>query len=331
MTLEFLETYLPLQLGRSPKTIKSYRDSLTVFRRYLYDECNHSIASFRFDDCNQMYIQDFIIYLKDNGNAPGTCNQRLTALKSYLWFAADRNIAIQSVALSISKIPQCKVPHTEKEILSEEALATILQQPSNTKKGLRDRVIMILLYDSAVRLNELLCITLNNLSINTDNPYIRISGKGNKERIVAITPKTADHLNQYISVYHKEELNKHEYLFYTQIKGIKDKMSSGNVERLINQYTESARDKCSQIPKKVHPHMLRRTRATNLYQNGVELELISRILGHSTTETTKVYAKPSLEMLRKAIESVEIPGQANEEPLWLASCEEDIAKMCGLR
>ena len=331
MTLEFLETYLPRQLGRSPETIKSYRDSLTVFRRYLYDECNISVAAFKFDDCSQKCIQSFIIYLKGNGNSPGTCNQRLTALKSYLWFAADRNIAVQSVALGISRIPQCKVPKKEKETLTEGALATILQQPPNTKIGLRDRVIMILLYDSAVRLDELLCLTLKDLSLQTDKPYIRISGKGNKERIVAITLKTAEHLKQYLSLYHKNKLNMNKYVFYTKIKGIIDKMSPGNVERFIKQYAESARIKCLQMPLKVYPHMFRRTRATNLYQNGVELELVSRILGHSSTETTKEYAKPSIEMLRKAIESVETPEQANEELLWSACSEEEMAKLCGLR
>ncbi|MCL5071398.1 MAG: site-specific integrase, partial [Actinobacteria bacterium] len=225
MTLEFLETYLPRQLGRSPKTIKSCRDSLTIFRRYLYEECHISVAAFKFDDCSQKCIQEFIIYLKNNGNGPGTCNQRLTALKSYLWFAADRNIAVQSVALSISRIPQCKVPKKEKEKLTEEALAAVLQQPPNTKMGLRDRVIMILLYDSAVRLEELLCLTLKDLSLQTDNPYMRISGKGNKERIVAITPKTAEHLKQYLSAYHKIDFNMNQYVFITKIKGITDRMS----------------------------------------------------------------------------------------------------------
>lgn len=75
-------------------------------------------------------------------------------------------------------------------------------------------------------------------------------------------------------------------------------MSPGNVERFIKQYVESARTGCPQMPLKVYPHMFRRTRATDLYQNGVELELVSRILGHSSTETTKVYAKPSIKMLR---------------------------------
>jgi integrase/recombinase XerD len=331
ITLEFLETYLPRQLGRSPKTIKSYRDSLSIFRRYLFEKFKISVSAFKFCDCNQKCIQEFIIYLKENGNSPGTCNQRLTAIKSYIWFAADRDIAIQSAALSISRIPQCKVPKNEKEILTEEALTAILQQPPYTKMGLRDRVIMILLYDSAIRLNELLSLTPKDLSLNTDNPYIRISGKGNKERIVAITTKTTEHLKQYLSVYHKRDLNSKKYVFYTEIKGTTEKMSPGNVERFINQYAESASKKCIQMPSKVHPHMFRRTRATNLYQSGVELELVARILGHSSTETTKIYAKPSLEMLRKAIESVETPEQASEKPLWTGCSEVEMAKLCGLR
>jgi site-specific recombinase XerD len=331
MTLEFFETYLPHQLGRSLKTIKSYKDSLTIFRRYLYDECHISMATFKFKDCDQKCIQNFIIYLKNNGNSPGTCNQRLTAIKSYLWFAADRNIAVQSLALNISRIPQCKVPKKEKETLTEKALTTILLQPQKTKMGLRDRVIMILLYDSAVRLGELLCLKLKDLSLQTNGPFIRILGKGNKERIVAITPKTAEHLKQYLFAYHKNEVNMNKYVFYTKIKGITDKMSPGNVERFIRQYADSARAQCDQIPLKVYPHMFRRTRATNLYQNGVELELVSRILGHSSTDTTKIYAKPSIEMLRDAIESVKIPEKAIEDPLWTSSSEEEMAKLCGLR
>ena len=331
MTLEFLETYLPRQLGRSPKTIKSYRDSLTIFRRYLYKECHISIATFKFEDCSQKCIQDFIVYLKTNGNSPGTCNQRLTALKSYLWFVSDRNIAIQSIALSISRIPQCKVSKREKETLNKEALVAILQQPENTKIGLRDRVIMILLYDSAIRIDELLSLTLKDLSLQTANPYIRISGKGNKERVVAITLKTVEHLKQYLSIFHKNEMNLDKYVFYTTIKGNTDKMSPGNIERFIKKYANSARIKCIHVPLNVYPHMFRRTRATDLYQNGVELELISRILGHSSTETTKEYAKPSIEMLRKAIESVETIEQANEEPLWNSCDEEELAKLYGLR
>lgn len=330
MTLEFLETYLPRQLGRSPETIKSYRDSLTIFRRYLYNEKKISMRKFRFEDCTSKLIQDFIIFLKDSGNSPGTCNQRLTAIRTYLWFAADRDIALQSTALAISNIPLCRVPKKEKEILTEEALRCILLQPRNSKIGIRDKVMMVLLYDSAIRLDELLSLTVQDLMLAGNNPYIRINGKGNKERIVPITTKTAEHIQRYLELFHPKGV-RDAYVFYTKIKGKMGKMSGGNVERFIQQYSEQARNICPEIPEKVYPHMFRRTRATSLYQSGVELALISRILGHSSIETTKNYATPSMEMLRKAIESVELPEQAQEKPLWESCSEEDMAKLCGLR
>ena len=80
-----------------------------------------------------------------------------------------------------------------------------------------------------------------------------------------------------------------DYLFYTIIHGQPHQMSPGNVERIINKYADTVRDKHPDLPPKVHPHMFRRTRATDLYQSTVDLELVSRILGHASTQTTRIY------------------------------------------
>ena len=159
---------------------------------------------------------------------------------------------------------------------------------------------------------------------------IKVNGKGNKERIVVISPKTLEHLNLYLKIFHLNG-NRDDLIFYTKIKGQTGKMSEGNVERFIAQYANRAKEDCKEIPLRVHPHMFRRTRATQLYQNGVELALISRILGHSSIETTKVYATASLEMLRTAMEAVETPEQLKAKPLWKECSEEEMAKLCGLR
>lgn len=82
------------------------------------------------------------------------------------------------------------------------------------------------------------------------------------------------------------------------------------------------------LPEHCYPHMLRRTRATNLYQDGTELELVSRILGHSTTETTRIYAAPSVDMMRKVMESGNL--KSDEKPLW-SDDEAEMARICGLR
>ncbi len=155
-------------------------------------------------------------------------------------------------------------------------------------------------------------------------------GKGSKERVVAINAKTVKHIKQYLEIYCLRGEAENNLLFYTIIKGRVGKMSEGNVERFIQQYADKARESCPDMPLRVHPHMLRRTRATNLYQNGVELALISRILGHAFLETTRIYAKPSLDMMREAMDSVEAPLAKDEKPLWVGS-EEEMAKLCGLR
>ena len=117
--------------------------------------------------------------------------------------------------------------------------------------------------------------------------YLRIHGKGDKERIVSISEGTVNHLKNYIKLFHNQDTPDAEYLFYTLIHNQANPMSPGNVDRIINKYAEKIRPEHSELPAKVHPHMLRRTRATNLYQSDVELELVSRILGHASTQTTR--------------------------------------------
>lgn len=327
-TRDYLELYLAKQCNKSEHTIKAYRDALTVFRRFVLEEKKLSIMTFKFEDCKRELVLEFISHLKDNKYAEATINQRLSALKAYLWYVGDGDLLIQQVALNISRVPFLKVPKLTKPTLPDKVLASMLAVPKNSKLGIRDRTMMVLLYDSAIRMEELLGLNIGDLNLTAKDPYIRIRGKGDKERIVAITEKTVGHLNLYKKYYHDASPNKATLLFYTVINGKRKQMSPNNFERIIKKYSDIVRPDYPDMPEKVHPHMFRRTRATNLYQDGVELELISRILGHSSTETTRIYATPSVEMMRKAMENAEaVPG---EKPLWEGN-EDELAKFCGLR
>ena len=173
-------------------------------------------------------------------------------------------------------------------------------------------------------------MVLSDANLAVTEPYVRLKGKGNKDRVVALSDKAAEHLKHYVRTFHGNASNSgHAPMFYTVIKGACHHISSGNIERLINKYANSIRGDFPNLPKKVYPHMFRRTRATNLYQSGVALELVSRILGHSSTETTKIYAAPSIEMLRRAMESAN-NFMPNEKPIWQGD-EDAMARMCGLR
>ena len=332
MTYEFLQTYLPKQCGRSPHTVESYRDALTLFRRYIVNVVGGSIARFTFAECTRACVLGFLQYLAESKCKPTTRNHRLAALRSYVAFAADKDISLQSCELEIKRVPQCKVSRDEKIVIDDGAMAAILDQPSNTKIGLRDRTMMILLYDTGARLAEVLGLRTGDVVIDGDNPYIRVNGKGSKQRIAPISTKTAEHLAHYLSVYHPGDAGypQTDLVFFTVIKNVPGTMSESNVERFVKDYAARARSSCPSIPEHVHPHMFRRTRATQLYRNGVGLPLVSRLLGHASLETTRKYATPSIEMLRKAMDSVETPQERQLRPIWEGD-ETMMAKLCGLR
>ena len=326
-TLDFLTCYLPTQLHKSQNTIRSYRDALTIFRRYITESLHTTIRTFRFSDCSYEILLGFLDYLRSKGNSEATCNYRLTAVRSYLWYAADLNISIQSVALSASNIPHLRTPKKTRETISKDDMAALLSAPPATKRGKRDQLILVLLYDSAIRVSELLDLDVRSVNLNAEIPYIRVFGKGEKERIVSITDKTAEHIRAYLKLYHSSN-DPDQPLIYTEIKGHKGRMSVGNVERIIKKYVEELRPTHPTLPQTVYPHMFRRTRSTNLYQDGNELELISQILGHSSTETTRIYAVPSMEMMRKAMESGNLA--VDEKQQW-PDDDDEIARLCGLR
>lgn len=240
----------------------------------------------------------------------------------YCW-----HTSIQSTALTVSHVPFLRVPKLTRETISEEDLPALLSAPPNTRIGKRDQMILILLYDSAIRVSELLSLNVRSISLDVPIPYIRIYGKGDKERIVAITDATAAHIRKYLKQFHSETPLDIPFI-YTVIKGNKGRMSVGNVERIIKKYADQIRPEHPNLPKSCYPHMVRWTRATNLYQDGTELELISRILGHSSTETTRIYAIPSVEMMRKAMESGSLATK--EQPEW-PNDEAEMARLCGLR
>lgn len=320
----FLNTYLKNQINRSLNTVESYRDSLTTFRKFLLSEKNLKIQKFTMSMCNKELILDYMDYLRGKNYKASTINHHLAAIRSYLWYVSDIDITYQGLAISIGHIPLVRQTKYDKEYLSQEALKMMFTAPTGVR-AIRDRTIMILLYETAMRVSELIHIKLEDLFLNTENPYILITGKGDKERIVGLSTKALDHLNYYLKQYHNKNINTN-ILFYSFIKGNYGYLSESTIETFIQKYADIVRKMRVNIPLKVYPHMFRRTRATHLYQNNIPLELVGRILGHSSIETTKIYAKPSLNQLKQIIEN---ENDICTEPEW--NTEDEIAKLFGLR
>ena len=255
-THEFLDRYLTSQCSRSPHTVKAYHDALTVFRRYVTSQ-GISLKKFGFEDCTRDFLLGFMEYLQKNGYAKSSCNQRLAAIKSYMWYVADGDITWQQDALMVSKVPFLRKPDKERATLSEECLKALFTAPDKNKRGIRDSTIMIILYDSAVRLSELIGLKVSDVNLQKKIPYLRIRGKGDRERIVSISDNAASHLRNYLDLYHGPNSLLTDSLFYTVIHGEPHPMSPGNVARIIDKYVRIIRPSHPDLPEKVHPHMFR--------------------------------------------------------------------------
>lgn len=328
-TNSYLNDFLAKQQDKSEHTRRSYADSLVIFRRYLeeHNEPTFTIRTFHFSDCTYELMLKYIDYLQNcKMNKPATVNSRITAIKAYLRYAADMDISVTQTWLIVSRVPLLTIPKLHRDIVEDEELSALLDAPKDGKHAIRDRCILNLFFDSGIRAEEMINLRIDNLNLGVKAPYIRVHGKGNKERIVPISPKMILHLKSYLKNNHPDPGDKDSPLFYSTYGGKIHIMTERNIERIVKKYADIVRETHPNLPKSVYPHMFRRTRATGLYRDGVELEMVSRILGHSSTETTKRYAIPSVEMMRKAMKMEE----EDEAPLWELDADGDLI-LCGLR
>lgn len=330
---DFLTVYLPKQKSASPNTIKSYRETLNLLLKFLEEEKKIPLHKASFSNLEHESIEGFLDWL-ENARKCGvsTRNQRLMAIKSFFKYAVLVDATRVSFQMEAQKVPVKKTSSTVVEYLSQEGLTSLLSQP-NTKKdrGLRDQVLMILIYDAALRCQEILDIKVRDVDLNVMSPSVLVTGKGRVMRSVPITAKTAEHVKRYIQKFHQHVGCQDEYLFYTTIHQERRQMSCDNVARLIKQHGETARKKCRDIPANVHPHQLRHTRAIHLYRDGMPLSILREFLGHADISTTQIYAYADPEMKRDAIKKAKGDELIDEsEALW-QNDEEMIKRLYGLK
>jgi len=328
-TMDYLEIYLPKQASRSVYTKKAYKRSIGCFYDYIIKVLGFSPTSFCYAECTYKLVLGFSQHMQEKLRyGPSTVNQRLAAVKSYLKFVSDGDISLLQVYLSVKKVPELSVPMVQRPIIEKEDLPVFFNSPNCSRIGNRDRMILILLFDIAIRVSELVSVTMGDILIDMDSYMILIHGKGRKERIIAVSDRAAVHLKAYIIAFHKDYTDPARPLFFTLIHGKTNHMSVRNIERIVNKYGKTARKSNPQIPESTYPHLIRRTRATGLYRDGVPLEMVSVLLGHSNSETTKLYATASVEQLRDAMKKGQ-DSEPSETPLWEGHVDE-LKKKFGL-
>lgn len=299
---EYFKIYLPRQKHVSPNTIRAYQNAMESLLDYIVETKNMRLTDISFDTINHQLLYEYLEWLEyDCGCTASTRNHRLQCIRAFYAFVAETYPAAVAYRNDILKVKPVKTPKAMTvDYMSETAIKALLSAPeTNNYKGVRDALIMIVLYDTGARIQEVLNIRIAD--INFYDATITIYGKGQKIRCVTLMENTVSHLKNYLNIYH-HDYDKTAYLFYTVRNGEQRPMTTDNARRMIKKYAETARLSCNEVPENVHPHLFRHSRAMHLYQHGMPLALVSQWLGHSRVETTLIYAYADTEMKRKAIE-----------------------------
>lgn len=311
----YLTAYLSGTKNSSPNTIHSYRDTFKLLITYC-DEAIHTPADrLQVKSITPSLVSGFIEWLKSvRGNSVSTANLRLAAIHGFFRYLQYREPQYLLQCQQILGIEMARVKKPMVGYLSTKDLQTIFEQiDESTRHGRRDSVLLHLLYDSGARVQELCDLKVRDVYLN-ENPHVLLHGKGNKERYAPIVTDTAQRLERYIS---ENGLNRpgmeDSALFVNQQR---NKLSRAGVAHIIKKYADAARAISPRIPENVTPHIFRHTKAMHLCQAGIELSYIQDILGHENIETTEIYAKLNVELLRDALENAYPELPAGGLPDW---------------
>ncbi len=285
MTVADFLKYLEIEKRYSEKTIKAYGYDLSQFEEFIQTGAGH----FAFIDVTSFEVRQWMMYLMENGYSAISINRKLSSLRSYVKFLRKNGVMQKDplAAISAPKNPK-RLPVFVRVDEMERLLNDIPFE--NNFVGVRDRLVLEMLYGTGLRVSEL--ATLRYVQIDEHNRVVRIIGKRNKERIVPINENILSGLQRLKKYVNEEFDNVGEFVFLT-------KKGEPAYETLIYRIVKRNLTLVTTQHKK-SPHVLRHTFATVLLNNGAELNVIKELLGHSNLSATEVYTHSTFKDLTRA-------------------------------
>jgi len=284
---EFLE-YIEIERGRSIRTVRNYDHYLSRFLHETHIENASDIT----DD----KVRTFRIWLNrqegrgtDGMNMTQTMKKKtqnyyLIALRAFLKYLARRSVT----SLSPERIDLAKTPDRSIDLITADELYRLLEAPQgNEIRQFRDRAVLELFFSTGLRVSEL-CALNRDIDLSRDEMTVR--GKGDKVRIVFLSDRAKKAIKEYLKV----RADMEEALFVGHTKEKRRRLTPRSIERIVHHYALQAG-----ISKKVTPHVIRHSFATDLLSNGADLRSVQALLGHAHIGTTQVYTHVTDIHLRK--------------------------------
>ena len=284
MTEEFLN-YLRFERNRSELTISNYERSLKDFETYF----KNRDSQLSWESVDSDIIRDWMEGLMDKGHMASSVNNCLSAVRSFFRFALARKMVEKDPAYAV-RGPKKQKPLPQ--FVREDAMDRLIDLPQMWGEGfseLRARTILILFYETGVRLAEL--VALDDVDVDFINRQLKVTGKRNKQRVIPFGEELAQQLRDYIAL-RDASLPRLDGALVVDDKG--RRISRSAVEREVHKRLSMVT-----TMKKRSPHVLRHSFATAMLNNGAGLESVRKLLGHESVATTEIYTHTTFEQLKK--------------------------------
>ncbi len=290
----FFEDHLPTERSASRHTILAYRDALKLFLRHAGAHLRRAPELLDHSALDVSVVRSFLEYLERGRRCgPRTRNQRLAALKAFARYVCSVAPEHLERCRRIRELLPARTEHVEVRYLDDEEISKVVKA-SDTSRSLRDRALLLLLYNTGLRVQELVDLNVGDVHLDPV-PYAVILGKGRKQRTCPLWPRTVEAIDAWLN--ERAKPNPTEPLFLNARGG---RLSRSGVADILRRLVARA-DFVPRHAKRISPHVLRHTTAMHLLQAGVDITTIAAWLGHSQLSTTHGYVEINLRMKQAAV------------------------------
>lgn len=296
--------YLINQRQLSPRTVTAYRDTFRLLLAFFARSRRRHPDDLRVRDLDAKTILAFLDDLEHHrSNCARSRNLRLAVIRSFVRHAAASNPLLLPVAQRVLAIPTKRFDRRVVGHLTQDQMQLLLDAPDiSTTAGLRDRVLLTLMYNTGARVSEIAALTVGDLQLDTGGS-VHIHGKGRKSRNVPLWRESIRLLREWL----RRISPSREAPLLPNARG--GHMTRSGIEHRLRTAVARAASRNSSISKaRVSPHTIRHTTAMHLLQSGVDLSVIAMWLGHESIQTTHQYLKADLESKRRALDHLRAPA-----------------------
>lgn len=299
----FFAEHLTQHREVSPQTVSAYRDAIVLFLDYAAVHQAILPASMKISDMTPQLILQFLDHLEqDRGNSVRSRNARLAALRSFLKFAAHRDVSsLHTIELALG-VPVKRFERPMIGYLTRDEILAVIGQPGSSWISQRDHLLLAMLYNTGARVSEIIGVTMGDVVLE-GGACVHLLGKGRKHRSVPLWHSTVKTVRAWLK--RNTQLTPLSVLLPNH-KGMA--MTRDNVAKRLGKAVRAASAACPSLAnQQISPHTCRHTTAMHLLQSGVDISLIALWLGHENPSTTHHYVEADLAMKDQALQRMQEP------------------------